>query len=278
VVRRHRPPRTVRRPVLRAPRLTQSVDGPRPRRARRALPHPGEPRRPRRPLHLRRRQPALPRGPAHARPCRGAIPSHPSAGPRARHHPHQARRRPDPHAALTSSASRPRPHPHPRPQQPRRRAKPGAQTIPGPPATPTRSASTPRPLLHPRQPRPQPGRPRCPVPRGRPTAARAAAPHRRCRRRPWPSPPGQADRPLGPAGPQGRERPAPRRSRTTAGPGDRGGGTVVQSSSAAFRAAPMSAGTVHRSTGRWCSRAQATVSGSLQASVSRAAPISSWRR
>ena len=52
----------------------------------------------------------------------------------------------------------------------------------------------------------------------------------------------------------------------------------AQSSSAAFKARPTVGGTVHRSSGRWCSAAQATVRGWLPAAVNRSAPTWGWRR
>ncbi len=51
-----------------------------------------------------------------------------------------------------------------------------------------------------------------------------------------------------------------------------------QSSSASWSASAISRGMVHCSAGRWCSLAQATVSGSLPASASRSPPSSGWRR
>ena len=52
----------------------------------------------------------------------------------------------------------------------------------------------------------------------------------------------------------------------------------VQSSSAALRASPISTGMVHSSGGRWCSRAQASVSGSLPAMANRSPPSRGcWR-
>jgi hypothetical protein len=50
---------------------------------------------------------------------------------------------------------------------------------------------------------------------------------------------------------------------------------AFQSPSAAFRASAKGRGTLQEDSGRWCSRAQATVSGSLPAAASRLAPMRS---